>query len=141
MTEPLAYRSAPAWWKDFAERALRNEVQALLPLLAVAVTAGATTNWTTLAASAGYVAVWTLIKQTAFLTFDVRPEGWVDVLARVASAVAASVLASVPEHFWNYDHWDRAAISVVGAAATSLLMIYGMPPTQGVKSADDIVHG
>ena len=55
--------------------------------------------------------------------------------------VAASLIANVPEQFWGYNHWDRVAYAAVGAALTSLLMLYGTPPTQGATSDNSSIHG
>lgn len=123
------------WFRDLFERVLRNEIQVLLPLLAVVSTSGPGLDWQNLALSALYVAVWTVVKGLAFMSFDYIPTGWSATAWRVVSAVAASLIANVPERFWGYDHWDHVGYSAIGAVVSCLLMLYGTPPTEGAASA------
>jgi hypothetical protein len=131
----------PAWWSDLWQRILRNEIQALLPLLAIATTASVAFDWAGLLLSVLYVGVWTVLKGMAFNTFNYTPTGAAETAWRIASAVAASLVANVPEHFWGYDHWDRVGYGAAGAVLSCLLMLYGTPPTTGAASASSRVLG
>jgi len=132
---------ANQWIRDLVERILRNLIQALIPLLTVLAVSGAKTGWRDLALSALYVFAWTIVKALALAPFEDNITGWLASALRIASAVAASLIANVPEQFWGYNHWDRVAYAAVGAALTSLLMLYGTPPTQGATSDNSSIHG
>jgi hypothetical protein len=111
-----------AWWADLGERLVNNEVQALAPLFAALATAGAGFNWTSVALAALYVAVWTFIKNVAGLQAREDASTWLKYTDRIGSAVAASVLTTLPYDFWGYDHWDRVGYAALGAAVSALVM-------------------
>lgn len=129
------------WYRELGERVLRNEIQALIPLLAVLSATHSGFDLVGLGLSVLYVAVWTTVKAVAFSTFNLHPTGWRETLWRIASAVASSLVANVPEKFWGYDHWDRVGYAAAGAVLTCLLMLYGTPPTQGANSESSVVLG
>jgi hypothetical protein len=120
-----------AWWKDLAERVVRQEFQVLLPLALAVASTGALLDWRTAGLSALYTLVWTFLKNAAWQSQPGAP--WYVALAdRAGSAAVAAVAASLPTEFWGYDQWDKVAVSAAGAALAAVLMYFGAKPQGAV---------
>lgn len=118
-------------WRDLLERAIRNEVQAVMPVLVAAAGSGAEIHFVTVAMSVLVVLMWTTAK--FFLEWTTTPAAplWLRLLDRVGSAVAAALIAMIPAS-WDGTlsavDWPAVGRAVFAAAAISLIMFYWAPP-------------
>lgn len=131
-TEPTVTESRTTDWRDLVERVVRNLLQTLTPLLA-----STPLDWWGVGRAALTVVVWTVAKwATGWVTPPDAP-WWRQLVERIGSAVAASLLVTIPAS-WTGDpyalEWSTIAANAAAAALLALLMLYATPPTGGLST-------
>ena len=123
-----------SFWRDVLERTWRNALQTLAPIVAVMAASGAPVNPDAVAVSAATVVFYTVVKAVAGVTAGSGAPLWVQLLDRAGSAVAATLLAFLPEaamHTWvdwvSVD-WATVGWASLGAAVLAVINYVAAPP-------------
>jgi hypothetical protein len=122
------------FWRDLLERIIRNVLQTALPIVSAVAATGKGVDLAMTAVALGAVVVFTFLKGVAGVVVPADAPLSVQLLDRAGSAVAATLLAFLPEaalHSWadwaSVD-WKAVALAAGGSAVAALVSFYGAPP-------------
>jgi hypothetical protein len=124
-----------SFWRDVAERTWRNVLQVLAPVIAVMAASGQPVDPAQLALSAGTVALYTVLKALAGVTAGADTSVGAQLLDRAGSAVAATLLAFLPEAAmtsiasWAAVDWAAVGWAALASAVLAIVTYVTDPPT------------
>lgn len=127
------------WWRDLAERLVRNLLQAMSPSLILLAASGNLPDLVGTLTMLFVVFVYTLGKYLMALTADPDSPWYVQIADRVVSAGAAGALTMIPSG-WTGTlgsvMWGQVGYAALGSMGMALVMLYGVPPTQATSRAE-----
>jgi hypothetical protein len=123
-----------SWWRNVAERAVRQALQVSAPILAAIVASG---NGLDAGATIGAIlvaVVLTVLKAVAGARSDADDSKVKQLVDRAGSALAIALLAFVPLDWadWATVDWGKALTAAVAAAALAVVQFYANPPSFAV---------
>lgn len=122
----------PTFWRDLGERAVRQVVQVLLPVLTIAITSGAISglDYTDLAVTAGMAAAVTLLRALTGIRAPAGASFAVDALDRALAAAAGTALGLVTADGFDLLHADYVGFlgAVIGSAALAVFARFTNTP-------------
>lgn len=122
------------FWRDLLERIIRNVLQTALPIVSAVAATGKGVDFGMVSVALVAVVVFTLLKGVAGVVVPADAPLGVQLLDRAGSAVAATLLAFLPEaalHSWSdwaAVDWKAVALAAGGSAIAALVSFYGAPP-------------
>jgi hypothetical protein len=131
------------FWRDVAERVVRNLLQTLTPILAVMVSDGSVPDVAAVALACVTVVAYTVLKNVAGVSAGADSALWVQLVDRAASAAAATLIAFVPEALmtswasWASVDWTAAALAAGASAALAVVSFFYTPPALARGSFDE----
>jgi hypothetical protein len=124
--------SDPSFWSDVAQRAGRQAVQVLIPILTVAALGGGISNVDPLAVGVAVAVAFAVVVLRAFTGLRASADApvWVDGTDRALSAASASVLATVAAANFDALHtdWRSVAVAATSSAGLALIAMFTNPP-------------
>jgi hypothetical protein len=127
------------WWRNVAERAIRQALQVATPILAAIVGSG---NGLDLGATIGAIVVavvLSVVKSAAGARADADSPLAVQLLDRAVSALAFTLLSFLPVAWvdWASVDWGKAFGAAVAAGALAVVQFYLNPPAFATPKQSD----
>jgi len=130
------------WGQNVLERAVRQGLQAVAPILAVVVASGNGLDFGTTALAVGVAMALSVVKAFAGLTVDAEGPLWKQLAERSLSTTAATLLAFLPADWidWASIDWSKALWASVAAGVLAVVMFYATPPAMAVPKDRKTAH-
>lgn len=127
-----------SWWRNVAERALRQAYQVAAPILAVVVASGNGLDWGAFLGAIIVAVALTVLKAAAGVTADANRPKAVQLADRALSALAFTLAGFVPVDWadWGHVDWGKVFTAAVTAAALAAIQFYVNPPRFAVHRGD-----
>lgn len=126
-----------SFWRDILERTWRNVLQTAAPIIAVMASSGQPFDPGKAFVAIAAVIFYTIVKGVAGITVDVTAPLWAQLADRAGSAVAATLLAFLPEtamHSWSDwagVDWAVVGWAALGSAVLAVVTYWTNPPSFG----------